>query len=186
MCVRIQLIPAVLAVLGKSSVWQYWCRYEHISWRILQEEENPSQKRATAQSLNELVLFIHVLIQWTFNPVWYKLQMTPNSYLSYWCHLYFLKMAFICMRYLVCLESEDLSCCWRISRVLAGIRMWELHKIWALQQVSHVWLCPVMLLSPSPTLGHVCARGDASPSSSTSQGWLPQELQCAPLLFTES
>lgn len=52
----------------------------------------------------------------------------PSAYLSYWCHLYFLGIAFICIRNLVCLELENLSCCLRISEcttALGVIRMKE-------------------------------------------------------------
>lgn len=59
---------------------------------------------------------------------WYKLMIIPNASLSYWCHLYFLGIAFICTWNLSCLELEDLSCCSRISKhtiALAVTRMKE-------------------------------------------------------------
>lgn len=62
-----------------------------------------------------------------------------NTCFSYWCHLCFLGIAFICNRNLICLKLEGLHHFSRIfehAAMLAVSGMKTLYKVWTFQQVS--------------------------------------------------
>lgn len=97
---------------------------------------------------------------------WYKPKIILNACLFYWCQLYFMAIAFFCIRNSVCLELEDLSCCSRISKdttALAVIRMKELYQFWTSQQeLALVITCCIgalhFLLLPRLTMEYICAK----------------------------